>query len=372
MRNVSAEPERKEDETARGAAAEFSVAVIVPVYNNAADLPCCVDSILAQSWKRLSVYLIDDGSADGSAGICDRYAADFANVHAVHQTNGGLMAAWQRGLREAAEDWICFVDGDDWIEPEMIEALVCAGTAAEEAQPGLLTRQLVCCSYLIEREWENRAERKGHGAAPGVYTGERLEKEIRRRVIGCERRAVILSRCMKLVPRELLTEGLPYCNPAIRMGEDVNIMLPVLLSAGRVVILPGHYDYHYRFRRESMVHRYDPRLCENIRALDAVIRRVLRDFAVPEAEAMADREFAFLFLLLLKNELRRTDISAGEAVSRIRALCGENHSEALLAAIGGPRAVREPANRLLALLMRRPSPLRVRIIRRIFLWQAKA
>lgn len=359
------------DEAERGTAAEFSVAVIVPVYNNEADLPCCVDSILAQSWKRLSVYLIDDGSADGSAGICDRYAADFANVHAVHQANGGLVAAWQRGLREAAEDWICFVDGDDWIDPGMIEALVRAAAEAEEAQPGFLLRQLVCCSYLIEREWEERAERKGHGAAPGIYTGERLEKEIRRKALGCEQRAVILSRCMKLIPRNLLAAGLPYCDPAIRMGEDVNIMLPVLLSADRVVILSGHYDYHYRFRRESMAHRHDPRLYENIRALDAVIRRVLRDFAIPDADAMADREFAFLFFLLLKDELRRTDISAGEAVLRIRALCRENHSAALLAAIGGLRAMREPANRLLALLMSRPSPLRIRVVRRIFLWQAR-
>ena len=64
-----------------------------------------------------------------------------------------------------------------------------------------------------------------------------------------------------------------YCDPSIRMGEDMVITLPALLDAQRIVVMEGAAWYHYLFLRESMVHSYDAGMYENIRSLDKIVRQ---------------------------------------------------------------------------------------------------
>lgn len=100
------------------------ISVIVPVYNVAADLPRCLDSILAQSYPHTEIIAVDDGSPDNSREILDRYARQYPSIRVIHKENGGVTSARLRGVSEASGDWIGFVDGDDEIEPDMYERLV--------------------------------------------------------------------------------------------------------------------------------------------------------------------------------------------------------------------------------------------------------
>lgn len=93
------------------------ISVIVPVYNVAAYLPQCLDSILNQDYGKLEVILIDDGSEDESGMICDRYAQQDSRVRVIHQKNGGAAAAKNAGLRAATGEYLSFVDSDDFLEP---------------------------------------------------------------------------------------------------------------------------------------------------------------------------------------------------------------------------------------------------------------
>ena len=97
----------------------MTISVIVPIYKVEAYLRQCVDSILAQTYTDLDIVLVDDGSTDNCPAICDAYARQDARVQVVHKPNGGLMSARQAGLRVAKGDYVGFVDGDDWIEPDM-------------------------------------------------------------------------------------------------------------------------------------------------------------------------------------------------------------------------------------------------------------
>ena len=124
------------------------------------------------------------------------------------------------------------------------------------------------------------------------------------RLVGEEKRPVTLSRCMKLFSRTLIEENLHFCNPAIVMGEDMNITLPALLDAERIVILPDACYYHYLFLNSSMVHRYNPGLLENLFLLDDKIREILAAKGAPDGEGQANREFLLLLLLELKNQVR--------------------------------------------------------------------
>lgn len=100
------------------------ISVIIPVYNVEPYLSACLDSVLAQTHRELEILLIDDGSTDGSGAICDRYAAMDPRIRVIHQENGGVSCARNRGLELAAGELISFIDSDDTMEPNMYEFLV--------------------------------------------------------------------------------------------------------------------------------------------------------------------------------------------------------------------------------------------------------
>ena len=100
------------------------ISVIVPVYNVAADLPRCLDSILAQSYPHVEIIAVDDGSTDESGAILDAFANRYPSIRVIHKENGGVTSARLRGIEEATGEWIGFVDGDDMIEPDMYQRLL--------------------------------------------------------------------------------------------------------------------------------------------------------------------------------------------------------------------------------------------------------
>ena len=107
------------------------VSIIVPVYNIENYIRVCVESILAQTYESFELILVDDGSKDNSGILCDEYAAIDSRVKVIHKENGGVSSARNTGLQQAKGKWIMYVDGDDWIEPDMIESLIEAAKATE-------------------------------------------------------------------------------------------------------------------------------------------------------------------------------------------------------------------------------------------------
>ena len=91
------------------------ISVIVPVYRARDFLQKCTDSILAQTFSDLELLLIDDGSPDDSGALCDRIAQTDPRVRVFHQENGGVSAARNLGLAQAAGTWLAFADADDWL-----------------------------------------------------------------------------------------------------------------------------------------------------------------------------------------------------------------------------------------------------------------
>ena len=119
-----------------------TVSIIIPVYQVAAYLPQCLDSVLGQTYHDLEILLIDDGSTDGSGEICEKYAAADHRIRLVHQGNAGAANAKNKGLDLATGGYIAFADSDDYVEPVWIEKMV---NALEEAGADAAE-----CSFLKE------------------------------------------------------------------------------------------------------------------------------------------------------------------------------------------------------------------------------
>ena len=99
------------------------ISVIVPIYNVEEYLPACIESIINQTYRNLEVLLVDDGSTDNSGKICDDYAEKDKRCIVIHQQNKGLSGARNTGLDNAKGEYISFIDGDDYIHPQMLEIL---------------------------------------------------------------------------------------------------------------------------------------------------------------------------------------------------------------------------------------------------------
>lgn len=100
------------------------ISVVVPVYNVAAYLERCIDSLIAQTYKPLEIILVDDGATDNSGEICDSFEKKYPEmIKVVHQENQGLSGARNTGLAYAHGNYITFVDSDDWLATDMVETM---------------------------------------------------------------------------------------------------------------------------------------------------------------------------------------------------------------------------------------------------------
>lgn len=102
----------------------MKISFIVPVYNCKEYLPACVESISCVSAADYEILLIDDGSVDGSAEVCDGLGEKYPTIRVVHQDNSGASAARNRGIREAAGELLLFLDADDTIDAEALGAVL--------------------------------------------------------------------------------------------------------------------------------------------------------------------------------------------------------------------------------------------------------
>ena len=99
------------------------ISLIVPIYNVENYLRMCLDSIANQTYSNIEVLLVNDGSPDGSAAICQEFVAKDSRFRYIEKANGGLSDARNVGIARAQGEFLSFVDSDDWIEPTYVEDL---------------------------------------------------------------------------------------------------------------------------------------------------------------------------------------------------------------------------------------------------------
>lgn len=99
------------------------ISVIVPVYNTEQYLNRCMDSLLKQTLQQMEIIIVDDGSKEACALLCDQLAQTDPRIKVIHKSNGGLGFARNTGMEAATGEYIGFVDSDDYIEPQMYEKL---------------------------------------------------------------------------------------------------------------------------------------------------------------------------------------------------------------------------------------------------------
>ena len=217
------------------------ISLIVPVYNVKDYLKTCLQSILEQTYKNLEIILVDDGSDDGSSGICDEYARMDQRIKTIHLPHSGVSAARNAGLAAATGELLGFVDSDDWIDHDMYQYLY---TLMQEHDA-----DVSACTYLLEQEGRPSKIINNTGK---LYVFSR--KEIIRALVKND--LVKNYLWAKLFKRKLF-DRLSF--PVGRVYEDVAVLYKVFYSSQKVV-LSCVSKYHYMIHKNESVTRggYDP------------------------------------------------------------------------------------------------------------------
>lgn len=199
-----------------------TISVIIPVYNGAETLEKTVRAVLAQTCPGLEVLLIDDGSSDGTAGICEVLAAADARVRCFRLDHRGVSFARNFGIARAAGAYLAFVDADDLVPPDYLEILrrtIGGGDAA-------LCDVVRLCGERETGRWTH---------PEGVLSG--------REALGLllERQRISTGPCGKLFRRELL-EGLEF--PPLDAYEDILFVAETFRRAERIAVT-DRTEYRY-------------------------------------------------------------------------------------------------------------------------------
>ena len=145
------------------------VSVIVPVFNAEKYLGDCLKSILRQTYKNLSIILVNDGSTDGSADICSRYEEKDTRILVIHRSRcSGVSRARNLGLENADGEYVCFVDADDILEKDYIKKMV--GSLSIHRVPAVFGRH----RYLLGDKIKKRASR----ISQGIYRSENISSRL--------------------------------------------------------------------------------------------------------------------------------------------------------------------------------------------------
>lgn len=220
------------------------VSVVIPAYNVEEYIEKCIDSVLAQSYSRLEIIIVNDGSDDDTGSICARLLEKDGRIRVFDKKNSGVVSARQTGLDNASGEYVMFVDADDWIESTMVEYMLNHIGDADLMCVGAFFDGESSSFEIIDRYEE------------GEYDGERLI-DIYKSMIYQESdhtlhvlQPQIWARLFK---RDLALEQHKRLDPRLRFAEDCVFLYLYVLSCQKAVISHACF-YHYVQREGSIMH----------------------------------------------------------------------------------------------------------------------
>lgn len=225
------------------------ISIIIPVYNTAKYLDQCLESVFTQSYTDWECIVVDDGSTDNSPEICDEWGRKDSRFVIIHQKNQGVSAARNLGIDRSRGEYICFIDSDDWVEPDYIGHLlsgmtddatdmVVAGAIYENRIPQINAPQK-CCKLKVEKEY----------ACAFI-----------------DHVSLFYGPCAILFKSSIIKSNHIAFPRNLSFGEDTTFVFSYLRHVHDVV-LASYADYHYRvqssgtlsyrFGKERTFQRYD-------------------------------------------------------------------------------------------------------------------
>lgn len=279
------------------------ISVIVPVYNVKPWLQRCVNSILKQSFYNFELILVDDGSTDGSAQLCDELQLSDSRIIVIHRENGGLSAARNSGLNIMRGTHVAFIDSDDAVHPDYLSSLVSLIYKESSA--------IACIGFEKVYDGDRLPENPVQGKIISMKPVEAVKKALYQQVVDN-------SAWGKLYPSELWNnlryrEGIGY--------EDIDSFYILFLKASRIIVSTRKL-YFYTVRHTSYLGHFSIRRADVLDVTDRMINYMENNHPelLPAAKCRAfGAACNILGLLDTYTEYSCPEITSG-CISRIKEL----------------------------------------------------
>ena len=258
------------------------ISVIVPVYNVEKYLKQCVNSIIKQTYTNIEIILIDDGSTDNSAHICDEFAQIDPRIKVFHKANGGLSSARNEGIKKSKGKYLTFIDSDDDISEDYVSYLY-----------GLIKKykvKLSICPYSVVNIKKNKTKIFNLGEN---YKEEKLNTEECLKRLLCEK-GFSVSACAKLYEKSLF-KNVEF--PIGKLCEDNGTTYKLIMKCPKVAFC-GVNCYYYCIRQDSITsEKYNDRKMDYIVLTDEACKEIEEQY--PElADACLNRMSAVRISIL--------------------------------------------------------------------------
>ena len=272
---------------------DIKVSVIVTIYKVEPFIRNCIESILAQTHINIELILVNDGSPDNSLAICYEYAKKDSRVVVVDKKNGGQASARNSGIDTATGDYVGFIDGDDWIEPNMYELLVEKAISTDS--------DIVQCEWYIA-EMNGRKAPEVNEIFEYSFTNLEALKEL---TVDTGKR-LNTSVCCKLFKRSVIGD---IRFPVLRAVEDDDFVYHTIAVCNKITCISTPL-YNYLNRDNSISHqtfhvRYMALLPvqENICKL---LKEKLPEYYPIAHRALCSKQFFILYQLNKHKEIKNS------------------------------------------------------------------
>lgn len=222
------------------------VSVIIPIYNVGSYLSQCLSGLIRQTLTDIEILCIDDASQDDSVSIVKAFQEQDPRIHLLQQAHLGVSAARNAGILQAKGEYLVFIDGDDWVQEDMLEKMT------EKAYA--LSADVVICSSLVHFSQPEDAHKR-------CYRYLQPSLTVREGLWHCDNTASAVWDLMgqpgvwpfiwnKLIRRELILKNRIFFSRSLPLGED-GVFLQLLFQCAKTVVFLPDALHHYRYLRKS-------------------------------------------------------------------------------------------------------------------------
>lgn len=247
------------------------ISIIVPVYNVEEYLDRCVNSIVNQTYQKLEIILVDDGSTDSSGKKCDEWKEKDNRIIVIHKENGGQASARNKGINISNGELIGFVDSDDYIDLTMYESMLRILVETDS--------DIVECNMLRFENQEDDCCVSGTGEKLEMDQKESIYDFITEDHLQCTVPNMLLKR--EIAKSVLFEEG--------KTHEDILWPYRVYMLSNKVTYIDLTYYFYYQRSDSTMNRAYSERRFDGLDALEERANIVKNDY--PQYYNLATRNY---------------------------------------------------------------------------------
>lgn len=286
------------------------ISVVIPIYNLEKYIDRCIISIRNQTFKNIEIILINDGSTDCSEDIIKVHSQEDSRVVYVKQSNSGVSSARNKGLEIASGSFVIFIDGDDWIDTEMLERMF---FFAEKKQYDLSFCRFSTHNYeSYDREVEN------YEVSPEIYLKNMIEGKVQR------------SACGVLFRLEFLKKNAMFFDTDMSYGEDMLFTIKtLLLTMQSVVVIPNKY-YIVEERPGSTIRYMNHNQYDRVMLLAQKINEVFKEAKRRDEYDFTLQKYYYSDVLLSISHIINSQVKLTYKLKKINELKHSSHTKNVL------------------------------------------